>query len=337
MRLRGNDNKRRFSTFYEFIKEGILKVVIIRKVSKKTRQLIKRQFPEEWQIVIVPLEEVTNEIKDTDVLIPENSQIDPELLDKAKCLKLIQTGAGYDCVPIKECTKRGIYVANAAGMNTQAVAEHVFALILSWFKNIIALDTALKEGKDVIDYVGAELSEKIIGIVGLGNIGKQVVLLAASFQMKILGYHYRQIDIEDDIEMTDLPTLLKHSDIVTVHVALNDQTRHMMGRNEFELMKDDAFIINTSRGAVLDELALIEALQNGNIGGAGLDVFEKEPLPEDSPLRNLGNVILTPHMAGEPDSSHFHAKRFKFFAQNIKRIAEGKVPQNVLNQFKAGI
>jgi len=309
-----------------------LKVLIIRKVSEKTEQRIKRQFPEQWEIVTVPLEEVTNEIEDADVLIPENSPIDSELLDKAKCLKLIQTGAGYDCVPIEAATKRGIFVANAAGMNAQAVAEHVFALILSRFKNIIALDAALKKGKYVIDYVGAELSEKIIGIVGLGNIGKRVAHLAASFQMKILGYHYRQIEIEDDIEMTDLPTLLKHSDIVTVHVALNDQTRYMVGSNEFEVMKDDAFIINTSRGAVLDELALVEALQNDNIGGAGLDVFEKEPLPENSPLRNLGNVILTPHMAGEPDSSHFHAKRFKFFAKNIKRVAEGKAPQNGLNE-----
>ena len=132
--------------------------------------------------------------------------------------------------------------------------------------------------------------------------------------------------------MTDLETLLKRSDIVSVHVALNDQTRHMIGSNEFELMQDDALIINTSRGAVLDEFALIEALYNGKIGGAGLDVFQEEPLPQDSPLRRLKNVILTPHMAGEPDSLHFHGKRFKFFAENISRIAQGKMPKNVLNK-----
>jgi D-3-phosphoglycerate dehydrogenase len=294
-----------------------LKIIIVRSVSIISEEELKKK----------------NEIKYADVLIPENSPIEPELLDTAKNLKLIQTGAGYDCVPVEECTKRGIYVANAAGMNAQAVAEHVLAFILCWFKNMITLDTALKKGNYVIDYVGAELSQKIIGIIGLGNIGRQVASLAAAFQMKILGYHHRQIDSQDNIEMTDFETLLKRSDIVSVHVALNDQTRQMIGSNEFELMQEDAFIINTSRGAVLDESALIEALRNGHIGGAGLDVFEEEPLPQNSPLRKLKNVILTPHMAGEPDSLHFHGKRFKFFAQNIKRIAEGKAPKNVLNQF----
>lgn len=311
-----------------------MKIIIVRTVSEKNRRLIASQFPGDWQIVIVSEKELKNKIKDADVLIPENSPVGPQLLDTAKNLKLIQTGAGYDCVPVEECTQRGIYVANAAGMNAQAVAEHVFAFILCWFKNIITLDTALKKGNYVIDYVGAELSQKIIGIIGLGSIGKQVASLAAAFQMKILGYHYRQIDPQDDIEMTDLETLLKRSDIVSVHVALNDQTRHMIGSNEFELMQDNALIINTSRGAVLDESALIDALHNGSIGGAGLDVFEEEPLPQNSPLRKLKNVILTPHTAGEPDSLHFHGKRFKFFAENIRRVAEGKTPKNVLNQLK---
>lgn len=309
-----------------------MKAVIIRNVSEKTNKLITRQFPAEWQIVIVPFKEVTKEIEDAEVLIPENSPVEVELLDKAKNLKLIQTGAGYDCVPIEECTKRGIWVANAAGVNARAVAEHVFAFMLSWFKNIIALNAALKKGNYKIDYAGTELPGKIIGIIGLGNIGKHVARLAAAFQMKILGYHYRRIDTEDEIEMTDLETLLKRSDIITVHVALNDQTRHLLGTDEFRLMKSNVFFINTARGAVVDETALIEALRGRKIGGAGLDVFEKEPLPENSPLRNLDNVILTPHMAGEPDASYFHAKRFKFFAENIKRMAEGKVPKNTLNQ-----
>ena len=310
-----------------------MKIIIVRTVSAKNRRLITSQFPDDWQIVIVSEEELKDSIKDADVLIPENSPVKPQLLDTAKNLKLIQTGAGYDCVPIEECTKRGIYVANAAGMNAQAVAEHVFAFILSWFKNIISLDTALKEGNYIVDYSGAELSQKIIGIIGLGSIGKQVASLAAAFQMKILGYHHRQLDLQDEIEMTDLETLLKRSDIVSIHVALNDQTRHMIGYNEFELMQDDAFLINTSRGALLDEVALIEALRNGNIGGAGLDVFKKEPLPQNSPLRDLKNVILTPHTAGEPDSLHFHGKRFKFFAENIRMLAEGKTPRNVLNEW----
>ena len=106
----------------------------------------------------------------------------------------------------------------------------------------------------------------------------------------------------------------------------------MIGKNEIELMKKDAFLINTSRGAVLNETALVAALKNKKIGGAGLDVFEEEPLPDNSPLRKLKNVILTPHTAGEPDGLYFHSKRFKFFAENIRRVSRGKPPKNVLNQ-----
>jgi D-3-phosphoglycerate dehydrogenase len=310
-----------------------VKIVILRKVSEKTKQLISRQFPRNCQIVIVPPAELKNEIKDAAVLIPENSPVEPNILDKAKNLKLIQTGAGYDNVPLDKCTKRRIWVANAAGINARAVAEHVFAFILSWFKNIITLDNGLKGGKYSINYEGSELSEKTIGIIGLGHIGKEVARLATAFHMRVFGYHYRSTDTNIDIEITDFQTLLKRSDIITLHVSLNHETHHMIGRKEFELMKKDAFVINTSRGAALDECALIKALQEEKIAGAGLDVFENEPLADNSPLRKLDNVILTPHMAGEPDALYFHAKRFKFFAENIRRMAQGKIPRNTLNQF----
>jgi D-3-phosphoglycerate dehydrogenase len=309
-----------------------LKIVILRKVSEKTKQLISRLFPRNCQIVIVPPAELKNEIEDAAVLIPENSLVESQLLGKAKNLKLVQCGAGYDNVPIEECTNRGIWVANAAGINARAVAEHVYGFILSWFKNILKLNTGLKKGQNEINYKGADLSEKTIGIIGLGHIGKEVARLAAAFQMKVFGYHYRSIEIDMDIEITDFQTLLKRSDIITLHVSLNNETHHMIGSEEFELMKRDAFVINTSRGAVLDESALVKALQEEKIAGAGLDVFEKEPLADNSLLRKLDNVIITPHMAGEPDALYFHAKRFRFFAENIRRIAQGEIPRNTLNQ-----
>jgi D-3-phosphoglycerate dehydrogenase len=308
-----------------------MKIVILRKVSEKTKQLISREFSNDCQIVIVPLAELKNEIKDAIALIPENSTVDPAILEKAKTLKLVQTGAGYDNVPLAECTRRRIWVANAAGVNAQAVAEHVFAFILSWFKNIILLDNGIKQGKYSINYEGSELSEKTIGIIGLGHIGKEVARLATAFNMNILGYHHRSIGI--DMEFVDLQTLLKLSDIITLHVSLTRETRKMIGPEEFALMKRNAFVINTSRGDVLDESALIKALQEKKIAGAGLDVFEKEPLAPNSLLRKLDNVILTPHMAGEPDALYFHAKRFRFFAENVRRMAQGKIPKNILNQF----
>ncbi|MBW2338522.1 MAG: hypothetical protein JRF47_17545 [Deltaproteobacteria bacterium] len=277
-----------------------MKVVIVRETPEKTKNMMAAQFPKEWKIITVGTEELTRAIGDADVIIPEGAVIDHPVLEKMKKLKLIQTGAGYDNVDIKACTERGIWVANAAGINARAVAEHVFAFILAWYKNIVALDGALKSGEFSMDYAGSELTQKAIGVVGLGNIGRDVARLAGAFNMNVLG-------------------------------ALNSQTHHMIGKKEFELMKQDAFFINTCRGAVVDEPALIEALRQSRIGGAGLDVFETEPLPEESPLRKLDNVILSPHNAGEPDGLFFHKKRFQFFADNIFRVLKGKPPRNALN------
>jgi phosphoglycerate dehydrogenase-like enzyme len=309
-----------------------MKVVIVGKFSDRTKHFILSKFPHDWKIAIVTSEELHREVNDAEVIIPEHQIIDGALLDRAKYLKLVQTGAGYDNVMIDECTKRGIYVANAAGINALAVAEHVFAYIVCWYKNMIYLDGIMKQGQYGVDYAGSELSGKVIGIVGLGNIGREVACLANAFKMKVLGYHTRSIDTNLEIQFTDLKTLLRLSDIVTLHIPLNDKTRNMIGRKELELMKEDSFLINTSRGPVVDEAALIEALQSKKIGGAGLDVFETEPLPKDNPLRKLSNVILTPHTAGSPDGLKFHHKRFEFFVENIRRVSEHKPPINALNQ-----
>ncbi|MFC1577718.1 NAD(P)-dependent oxidoreductase [Thermodesulfobacteriota bacterium] len=308
-----------------------MKVVIARDASEKTKKLMAAQFPGEWDIVTVRAADLINVIRDADAVIPEGAVIDRRLLEQAKKLKLIQTGAGYDNVDIIACTERGIYVTNAAGINSRAVAEHVFAFILCWHRNIITLDGALKSGKFSMDYEGSELSQKVIGVVGLGNIGREVARLAGAFNMNVLGYHHRQTRLVSDIDVVELHTLLKQSDIITLHVALNRQTHHMIGKQELELMKPDAFFINTSRGAVVDEFALSEALGQNRIGGAGLDVFATEPLPAESPLRKLDNVILSPHNAGEPDGLFFHKKRFQFFADNISRVLKGMSPRNPLN------
>ena len=136
----------------------------------------------------------------------------------------------------------------------------------------------MKQGEYDISYLGSELSEKVIGIIGLGNIGKTVARLAHAFNMKVLGYHYRSADAAEYIEITDFENLLKRSDIVTVHTTLNDRTRHLIGRKELSLMKKDALLINTSRGPVIDETTLIAALASKKIGGAGLDVYKTEIL-----------------------------------------------------------
>jgi phosphoglycerate dehydrogenase-like enzyme len=317
--------------------EVSLKVVIVREAPENIRQLMADQFPADWRIATVPAQFLIDEIGDADALIPEGTRIDGAVLEHARKLKFIQTGAGYDNVDIEECSRRGIQVANAAGINARAVAEHVLALILCWYKNIHKLNAAIKRGRFAADYTGSEICGKTIGVVGLGRIGREVAEIARANGLKAVGYHYRKVAETAGIELLDLPALLKCADIITVHVALNDCTRHMFGQAEFELMKQDAFFINTSRGAVVNEQALIAALQAGRVGGAGLDVFETEPLPVESPLCGLENVILTPHMAGEPDGLFFHRQRFQFFAENIARQAAGRPVSNLLrpNRSKA--
>ena len=309
-----------------------MKVLIIGEFSEESKQRIKHFFPEDWQLAIVTSEELNEELDEADVVIPEHVIVDKAFLKKGKHLKLVQTGAGFDNVDIDACTANGVYVANASGVNAVAVAEHIFAYILCWYKNILTLDGELKQGNYSFDYSGAELAGKVIGIIGFGNIGRQVACYGKAFNMRVLGYDIRSLDNEDMVEFVEFETLLKKSNVITLHPCLNADTHHLISHQALELMKPDAFLINTSRGPVVDEAALIEALRLKKIAGAALDVFETEPLPEDSPLRELDNVILTPHTAGMPDGLKFHKKRYEFFIENIIRVSSGQAPMNALNQ-----
>ncbi len=309
-----------------------MKVVIFGDFSEKTRHRILAVFPDVWEIIVSRKQDLPLAVKDADVIIPENMIVDADLLACAEKLKLVQTGAGYDNVDIGACTQKRVWVANGAGVNAQTVAEHVMGFLLCRTRNFFLLDGKMRAGKDDVGYSGGELCEKTLGILGLGNIGRAVARLAHALQMKILAYHYRSVEAPDFIHMTDLQILLRQSDFISLHIALNARTRHLIGAGELALMKKDAFLINTAREAVIDESALTVALAAGTIGGAGLDVFETEPLSADSPLRRLDNVILTPHTAGAPDGFKFHRRRFVFFRENIQRIAKGLVPVNALNQ-----
>ena len=217
-------------------------------------------------------------------------------------------------------------------MNANAVAEHVMAFILSWYKNINYLDSYLKSHLDERDlnYNGAELSEKTMGIIGLGNVGKKVAEYCNAFHMKVLGYSHKPFDIAG-VQQKDLDGLYQESDIVSIHIPLNESTRHMIDYHVFKKMKSDAVLINTSRGAVINQEQLTLALMQGSIGGACLDVYEDEPLDMDNPLRDLKNVILTPHTAGLPDGVKYHKKRYDFFISNINKVMNGELPECRLN------
>lgn len=313
-----------------------MKILMIGYFTETSKTNILRQFPGNWNVVIVPPgEEMLHHIKDSQVLIPEHVKVDRGLLTMAGQLKLVQTGAGFDNVDIDACTQLGIWVANAAGVNAQAVAEHVMALILSYYKNIPLLDTFMKNRMDVnqLSYNGSQLEGKTIGIIGMGAVGKKVAKFCSAFDMNVLAYARNAVVQSDDfVTMTDFDHLVSKSDIVTVHTSLNQQTKQWIDKEVFQKMKNTALFINTARGGIVNERDLINALKNRDIAGACLDVFESEPLPIESELRNLSNVILTPHTAGMPDGFKFHKKRYDFFVDNIKRIENGGAPESRLNQ-----
>ncbi|QLG40351.1 phosphoglycerate dehydrogenase [Paenibacillus sp. E222] len=313
-----------------------MKILIVGYFNETSKSNIARCFPQEWKVVVVPPgEEMLHHIEDCHVIIPEHIKIDHSLLSIAKKLKLVQTGAGFDNVDVPTCTQFGIWVANAAGVNAQAVAEHVMALMLSYYKNIPFLDSFMKNKMDEnqLDYTGSELKGKTMGIIGLGAIGKKVAAFCRVFDMNVLAYaRDANAQSDDSVKMADFDTLISTSDIVSVHVPLNQQTKQLINKAAFKKMKNTTLFINTSRGGIVNERDLIDALKNGDISGACLDVFESEPLPINSELRNLSNVILTPHTAGMPDGRKFHEKRYDFFIKNIKRVENGEEPESKLNQ-----
>ena len=309
-----------------------MKVVIIGFFPDAAKDRILESFPSAWNVRIVMPDEAEQELTDADVLIPEHIRIDDDLLQKAPKLKLVQTGAGYDNVDLNACTMHGVQVCNAAGVNANAVAEHVMAFILCWYKNIVKLDRFLKMDSDEggLSYCGAELAEKTIGLVGFGHVGKKVAEYCNAFHMNVLVCSRKPTGAAG-IEQRDLDSLVRDSDIVSLHVSLNESTRHMINADVLAKMKADAVLINTSRGGVIDEPQLLHVLEKGLIGGACLDVFEDEPLHLDHPFRSLENVILTPHTAGLPDGVKYHRKRYEFFVRNIERVMNNEIPDCRLN------
>ncbi|RLD18753.1 MAG: phosphoglycerate dehydrogenase [Caldiserica bacterium] len=234
------------------------------------------------------------------ILLRSGTKITKNVLEKAKNLKVIgRAGVGVDNIDVEEATRKGIIVMNVPSGNTISACEHTFALILSLLRKIPQADRSMREGRwDRKSFTGQELYGKTIGIIGLGRIGREVAKRAISFGMRVIGYDpfvSKEYFEKMGVEIVSLDELLKNSDIVTLHVALTDDTRYLINRETLSIMKKDAFIVNVSRGAVINEKDLFEFLKEGRIKGAALDVYEKEP-PEELPFKELENVILTPHL-----------------------------------------
>ena len=231
-------------------------------------------------------------------------RVDQELLDRCPSVKIVANMAvGYDNIDVEACTRRGVLVTNTPGVLTESTADLTFGLILATARRIPEARDMLLQGRwrtwSPMFLTGQDVHGATLGIVGFGRIGQAVARRAAGFGMFVLYYsrhRYPELEKELGVQHRPLDDLLRESDIVSLHLPLSEDTRGLIGERELALMKPSAILINTSRGPVVDERALYRALRDRRIWAAGLDVFEREPLPEDSPLRSLDNVVLLPHI-----------------------------------------
>lgn len=279
-------------------------------------------------------EELLSEVKDTDMIICNKTIIDREVMDNAPNLKYIGLFAtGFNNIDIIAAKEKGIVVSNAGSYSTNAVAQQVIGYILMHYTKIAEYNQFVKDGNWIGHYVfcplvfsGDEVYGKTLGIVGYGSIGKAVKKAAEGLGMNVV-VNTRTAREDGDIRFVDRETLFKESDIVTMHCPLNDESRDMINAESLKLFKDGAFFINTSRGGVVDESALADALNSGKLSGAAVDVLKQEPMAENCPLRNAKNIIITPHTAWAPVATR--KRLVGIVADNIKAFVEGNPKNNV--------
>ena len=297
------------------------------------------QAPAELDVTVVDPslsdEEKAQLCKDADAII--SSDISTAVLRQCPNVKLIQTlSAGYDRLDLEAILEMGIPVANNGGANAIAVAEHSIALMINVGKRLmLQWNSTTKQRKwraDLYLMDLSELTDKTVGIVGLGRIGKHLAKRLTGFDTHTIYYDIEEIpqDVQKELKADPVPfdDLLREADIVSMHVPLTRRTRGMMSDREFGLMKDTAILINACRGPVVDEKALYRALQDGQIAAVGLDVLEAEPTPEENPLFDLDNVVITPHMAGQSQETNLRAASFAY--ANIMRALAGDQPESLV-------
>jgi D-3-phosphoglycerate dehydrogenase len=281
-----------------------MKVLVSEEITEDARKLLDRFELVEKDFKSPDFEE---EIKDADALVVRTyTSVCSALINKAKNLKyVIRCGVGLENVDLEYCGKNGIKVINAPGSNAESVAEHVVMVILAANRNLIGAHNHTLSGNWRNNLLGRELLGKTVGLLGFGNIGKKVAERLQGFGVKIISYEIYQ-DHETakrlGVEFVDLDDLIRNSDVISVHVPLMKETHHLIDEKRISEMKDGVIIINTARGAIIDEKALLSSLKSGKVSFAALDVFENEPDIGDD-LKKLDNVILTPHIAGVTDES----------------------------------
>ena len=319
------------------------KVAFIHGLTDEIVEVITGHTPEGWTTVVIgrdtPPEEQRALARDADFLMVYAAPLADDVLraaDKARLVQLL--AAGYDRMNLPLMRALEVPCANNGGANSWAVADHALMLMLALYRQQIHTDPATRQGNWSAPITGTntfEMANKLVGVLGMGNIGRQVARRVQGFDAKVQYYDMYPLpeerERELDVRRVSLDELFRTSDILTCHTPLTPDTRHIVSRERIALMKPTAVIINTSRGPVVDEAALINALRQGKIAGAGLDVFEQEPVDPDNPLLRMDNVVVTAHIAGTTWDTWF--RRAEFAYQNMRRVWNGEPPLAIAQEY----
>lgn len=343
-----------------------MKALVTANMDEQNRQRLKEDlgFEVDYRPITerddrLPESEVKRLVDNTDVFIVGFEGVSEDILDAADQLQLIACSrGGPDAnVDISAATERGIPVLYAPGRNAVSVADFTVGLMIDVARHIShshhllhtgtftdkpVSDAAVggeredvtwgvAKGSPYVELKGPELEGKTVGIVGFGEIGREVAKRVRGFGVNILTMdpYVSQDEMPEDVQKVNLDNICEQSDFITVHVPVTDATRGLLGPDQFAAMKETAFFVNTARGAIIDQDALIEQLESGNLRGAALDVYEEEPLPEDHPLLELDNVVTTPHLAGAAEE--VINRHSTMLVDDIEAILAGETPVNVAN------
>ncbi len=318
------------------------KVYVTRRIAQEALDMITQDTEMEvWPEELPPPYEVLLEkVKNIDGLLSLlTDKIDANLMNAAPKLKVISNMAvGYDNINVPEATSRGIVVGYTPGVLTETTADFAFALIMAAARRVVEADAYTRKGRwktwGPMVMLGQDIHHATLGLVGLGRIGMEVAKRARGFNMKVIYFDAQRRSTQEEKELgveyiPELSTLLSRSDFVSLHVPLIPQTHHLMGAKEFALMKPTAILVNTSRGPVVDQKALYEALKAKQILAAAIDVTETEPISPGDPLLTLDNIIITPHIASA--SVVTRTRMAVMAAENLIAGLRGQVPPNCVN------
>ena len=316
-----------------------MKVVLAGKYPARTFETLKELLPEsQFELEAVDTPEAYETMTDAEIMILRIFKAPAEVIERNKNLKMIlRWGAGYDSVDIQAAGERGILVTNTPGANAGAVAELAVMLMLAVGRKLLCHHESLRQGewsKNTFLNSSYSLNNKVVGIIGAGNIGRQVARRVQAFAAKTQYYDEFKltpaVETEFSLPYVTFEELIKTSDIITLHIPLTDQTKHIIGAKELERMKPGAIVINTARGGLVDDCALAAAVRDGRLRGAGLDGVEREPLSPDDELLQDPNIIVTPHVGG--GTADIGDVILPMLAQDIQDFADGNDVKHVVNR-----